>query len=92
MKKQIEEMTLDEKIDKILKYQKRLHHMAVVRAIFSFLTFFVIVVLPIIGILYLGEYITNTLGLSMEEIGETLKRVQSLTELGGLDGLKNFLN
>lgn len=87
----IEEMTLEEKIDELLKYQRRLHHMAIVRAIFSFLIFLVIVVLPIWGFYYLVDYLGETLGLSLAEVGETLGRVKSMTEINGLDGLKNLL-
>jgi len=86
------ELTLEEKVDRILKYQKRIHHLAIVKVVFGFLTFFVIVILPIIGVLYVGDYIANSVGLSMQEIGDTLKRVKDLTDLGGIDGIKSFLN
>lgn len=88
----IEEMTLDQKIDEILKYQRRLHHMAIVRAIFSFVIFLVIVVLPIWGFYYMANYLAEATGLSLAEVGETLTRVKGLTEINGLDSLKNFLN
>lgn len=84
-------MTLEEKVDELLKYQKRLHHMAVIRAVFGFLIFFVIVILPILGFFYLADYLGDTVGLSLTEVGETLKRVQSLTEIGSVEGFKNFL-
>lgn len=88
----VEEMTLDEKVDEILKYQRRLHHMAIIRAIFSFLIFLIIVVLPIVGFYYLADYLSNAVGLTLTEVGETLKRVKSITDISGLDGLKNLLN
>ena len=88
----IEDMNLEEKVDELLKYQRKIHHMAIAKTIFSFLTFFVIVVLPILGVIYLGNYIADSVGLSLQEIGETLKRVRSLTDIGGIDSLKDFLN
>lgn len=89
----IEDMTLEEKVDAILKYQKRLHHMAILKVIFSALTFIILVVLPVIGIYYLSDYIANSVGLSMQEIGETLQRAKSLTDFGeDIDNLKSFLN
>lgn len=87
----LSEMTLEEKIDEILKYQRRLHHMMIARAIFSFLIFLVIVVLPIWGFYYLANYLGDTMGLSLAEVGETLSRVKTMTEFNGLDGLKDFL-
>lgn len=92
MSKKLEEMTLEEKVDVIFKYQKRLHHMAVARAISSFLIFLVIVVLPIWGFYYLANYFTDTMGLNLTEIGETLRGVKGITDLNGLEGLKKFLN
>jgi len=88
----IEDMTLDEKVDAILKYQRRLHHMAIIRAIFSFLIFLIIVVLPIWGFYYLANYLGDAVGLSLTEVGDTLQRVKGITEINGLDGLKNLLN
>lgn len=87
----IAEMTLEEKVDEILKYQRRLHHMAIVRAIFSFLIFLIIVVLPIWGFYYLANYMTDAVGLNLAEIGDTLKGVKDITDLSGLEGLKSLL-
>ena len=87
----LEEMTLEEKIDEILKYQRKLHHAAIVRAVFSFLTFLVLVVLPIAGAFYLADYVADNIGLSMSEIGETLQKVRGVTEINGVDSLKNLI-
>ena len=89
--KKAKDMTLDEKVDEILKYQRRIHHIAVMRVVFSILIFFVIVILPILGFYYLANYLGDAVGLSLTEIGETLKRVKSITDIGGVDTLKNLL-
>ena len=87
----IEEMTLEEKVDELLKYQRKLHHMAIIKAIFSGLTFLILVVLPILGAYYLADYLGNAFGLSLAEIGETLKKVKSITDINGVDSLKSLL-
>lgn len=87
-----EDMTLEEKIDEILVYQRKAHRMAVLHSVFTFLTFFVLIILPIIGAIYIGDYIASSIGLSMQEIGTTLKKVKSITDLGNVDTLKDFLN
>lgn len=84
-------MTLEQKVDELLRYQKKLHHIAIARMVFTFLTFFILVVLPIIGFYYLAEHFKQNIGLSMSEIGDTLKQVKSLTELSSMDGIRNFL-
>ena len=88
----LEEMTLEEKVDELLKYQKRIHHIAVTRTVFSILTFVILVILPIFGFFYLADYLGNAVGLSLTEVGDTLKKVKSITDINGLDGLKNLLN
>jgi predicted nucleic acid-binding Zn ribbon protein len=94
MSKKIEDMTTDEKIDELLKYQRKLHRMAIIKTILSSLTFILLVVLPIAGTIYLGNYILNSLGLSLQEIGDTLGKVKNLTEIGtnGIDNLKELFN
>lgn len=92
MSKKTEDMTLEEKVDEILKVQKHIHRMAIAKTIISTLTFIILVVLPIVGFVYLSEYIFSSVGLSLEEVGDTLRRVHSLTDLGNMDTLKNLLN
>jgi len=89
--RKIERMTLEDKVDELLKYQRRMHHIVVARTVLGVLTFFVLVVLPILGFYFLADYLSDTVGLSLTEIGETLKRVKSITDIGGMDSLKNFL-
>lgn len=84
---EIEEMTLEEKIDEILKYQRKVHKMAIVRAIFSFVIFFVLVILPIWGFYYLAAYFRDNVGINFSEIGETLQRVENVGSANGLSDL-----
>ncbi|MFH0837825.1 MAG: hypothetical protein V1880_00990 [Patescibacteria group bacterium] len=91
MRKKTEDMTLEEKVDAILKYQKSLHRMAIIRSVFGFLIFFVLVVLPIYGVFYLMDYLRNTMGFSFTEIGETLNHIKNITEGGNIESLKNLM-
>jgi|GEM_PF-4757585 len=74
----IEEMTLEEKVDELLVHQRRLQKLAIFRGILSFVTFFVLVILPIWGFYYLVDQLKNTAGFNFTEIGETLKRAENL--------------
>ncbi|MBN2306662.1 hypothetical protein JXD20_01640 [Candidatus Peregrinibacteria bacterium] len=87
----LEEMTLEEKVDELLKYQRKLHYMAILKTVFSFLTFLILVVLPIAGAFYLADYVRDALGLSLTEIGETLRKIKGVTDINGVDSIKNFL-
>ena len=87
----MDEMTLDEKVDEILKYQRRLHHLAIARIVFSFLTFFVLVILPIFGFYYLMEHLRDNIGLNLSELSDTLQKVKEATDIGAVDDLKNLL-
>jgi len=89
LKNKTEHLSMEEKMDLLLKNQQRIKHFAWARLILSFLIFFAIVILPIIGILWIGDYIRDVIGLSAQEVGEILRRVKSLTEF---DALKGFLN
>lgn len=79
-----EPLTLEEKVDKILKYQTRLHHLAVFKAVLSFLIFLILVVLPVFGFYYLSDYIQKKAGMSFTQMEETLMN-------GGWENLKKFI-
>ncbi|PIZ72822.1 hypothetical protein COY07_02875 [Candidatus Peregrinibacteria bacterium CG_4_10_14_0_2_um_filter_43_11] len=53
------ELTSEEKLDQILKYQKRTYRWAVFRGVVSLLFFLIFIILPIIGGLYLADYLKN---------------------------------
>lgn len=88
-KNNTENLSLDEKVDLLLKNQQKLKHFAWARLALSFLIFFAVVILPIIGIYWIGGYITDVIGLTGEEIGETLRKVKSLTEFDSIKGIFN---
>ena len=52
--------TLEEKLDLILKYQKSARRWAIFRGLISFIFFLVFIVLPIIGTIYLVDYIKSS--------------------------------
>ncbi len=87
----IEEMTLEEKVDEILRFQRRAHRMAIVKSMISIALFVVLVIIPLVGFYYWIQDFQENFGMSMTEVGDTLKRVDNITELDGLDSLKNFL-
>ncbi len=53
-------MSLEEKVDKILSYQRSARRWAIFHSVISFLFFFVFVILPIIGSFYLFNYIKSS--------------------------------
>ena len=82
----IEDMTLDEKVDEILKYQRKLHRMAIVRGIISFTLFMVLIVLPLVGFYYWFQNFSANFGMSLSEVSDTLKNAGSLGDLNDLEG------
>lgn len=84
----IEEMTLEEKVDELLKFQRKMHKMAIIRSIFNLLIFFSLVILPIWGYYYMVGYLKDTMGIDFTNIGETLQRAQNI---GSAEGLTDFL-
>ena len=73
-------LTLDEKIDLLLLYEKKQKTYNLVRMIFSILIFFIVVVLPVIGIIWIGDYLKETMGLDPEKFKESLQKIETLTE------------
>lgn len=73
---------LEEKVDQILKYQKRTHHMILVRGVISFILFMVLIVGPIIGTYYLWDFVKANV-----DIGQLTEQYQNLINLGQLDQL-----
>ena len=63
---------MDEKIDRILAYQKKTAQMESFRAIMSFIFFLVFVVLPIVGGFYLYDYMQAN-GISLQSVVEQYK-------------------
>jgi hypothetical protein len=63
---------IEEKLDRILAYQKKTAQMESFRAIMSFIFFLVFVVLPIIGCFYLYDYMQAS-GISLQSVVEQYK-------------------
>jgi len=80
-----ENLTLEEKVDKILKYQTRLYRWQLARSIIAFLLFVIFIVVPIVWIYYWAKSIDLT---------GVIGTVQTLKETGtgSVDKLNELLN
>lgn len=82
--------SIDEKIDKILKYQKTVRHLAIMRAIISFIFFLVFIVFPIVGGFYLFRFVNENVDFSQisgqyKEFYESFEQLKSTSDsLGGI--------
>ena len=95
---------MDEKLDKIIKYQKRVAHMAVFRGVISFIFFLVFIVVPAIGGYYLVKYVKDSGAYSrittqyqdftglVGNLKDTSEKVGDVKDMLSLDGIKNILN
>ena len=79
------ELTLEEKVDKILKYQTRLYRWQLARSIIAFLLFVIFIVVPIIWLYYWVKSIDLT---------GAVETMQTLKETGGgsVDRLNELLD
>lgn len=88
---------IEEKIDKMLKYQKTVRTIAIIRGVFSFIFFMVFIVLPIIGSFYLFRFLRDNvdLGQISGQYAEFITTFDSLKNttgnVGNLDELMNKL-
>jgi len=80
MKKEKPKLNTDEKIDLLLEYQKKTKRYNLIRMIFSILVFLIVVILPVIGIVWLGDYIKETLGLNPNDFKNSLENFQQNLE------------
>ena len=78
----ITKLSLEEKVDKILVYQKSMKRWQMVRTIMSLIVFFILVVLPIMGAFWLADYIKNTIDFG--EVGQTVEGLKGLSDLGNI--------
>ena len=95
---------LEEKVDKILKYQKRASRYAIFRGIISFIFFLVFIVLPIIGGFYLFGYLKekvdfNKISTQYKEFYDTVSvlnqakgQIKDIEKMVTPDSLKNLIN
>lgn len=88
---------IEAKIDKMLKYQKTVRTIAIIRGIFSFIFFMVFIVLPIVGSFYLFRFLQDNVDLSKisgqyVEFIETFDSLKNTAgNVGNLDELMNKL-
>lgn len=85
--------SLNEKIEEILKYQKHTRRVAIVRFIFSLIFFIIFVVLPILGSVYLFQYINEKIDVdaAKQQFFEFQESIENLNQKSKqLDGLTNF--
>jgi predicted nucleic acid-binding Zn ribbon protein len=47
-----ENLTLEEKVDEILKYQRRMYRAQIIKSVINFILFMVFIVLPIVWLIY----------------------------------------
>lgn len=84
-------MTLEEKVNELLLYQRRQRIYAIVRTILYILVFIAVVILPIWGFYFMLDYLRRTAGIDLTQIGDTLKNVKSVSDMGALDSLKSLV-
>ena len=75
------ELTLDEKLDKILHQQKKIRNLQIFRMVFGFVVFLLVVVAPIYGLIWFGNYFTNDLGLDPQLFLDSVGEVDELIQL-----------
>ncbi len=90
--KNLADMTLEEKVDHLLKYQIKMQRYARIKTVLSIITFIVVIVIPIILTIWAGRYLQETLGLTGSEIGEVLRDVKNLTDFGGAENIKGLFS
>ena len=85
-------MTLDEKIDEILKHQRWFYRLSIIRGLISVTLFIILVILPLIGFYFWFQSFQKNFDMSLGDVNDTLQQVKEVTDLSALDELKSFLN
>lgn len=78
------ELTLEEKVDKILKYQTRIYRWQVAKFVIGLVLFIVLVVIPIVWFIYWIK------SMDFSGISETYENAKNTSE--GIESIKDFLN
>ncbi len=73
---------INEKLDKILKYQKHVRRIAIFRGILSFIFFFVFIIAPIIGGFYLVRIFNDKVGVEKvrSQYQDYIKTFEAITK------------
>lgn len=75
-------LTLEEKIDEILRYQKSQRRWTAAKTVSNIVFFVVLVGLPLLGMVYFFNWAKSSLGL---DLGDTRQMVEGLKTLGGTE-------
>ncbi|MFH1012287.1 MAG: hypothetical protein V1760_00925 [Candidatus Peregrinibacteria bacterium] len=78
-------LSTEEKLDLILKYTKGARRWAVLRGVISLLVFIIFVVLPLIGGIYLYQYVKN---IDLDKLQNIQAQFEEFKNLG--EALKQF--
>lgn len=73
-------MTLEEKIDELLRYQKSTRRWNRIKMVINLILVFVLVVLPIWGIIQFFRWSQDNLGFSLQEAQQVLEGLQTVGE------------
>ncbi len=77
------DLTLEEKVDKILEYQKRMYRAQIIKSVINFILFMVLVVLPIVAFYYWVKTI------DFSGVAQTINTLKEST--GGIEKLNEAL-
>ena len=83
-------LTLEEKVDLLLAYQKKAHFWAKVRAVLSIILFFIFIILPIIWSFY---FVRNLVaGMEPGQLDLMIKNIKAVKDLNLADSVSDFQN
>ena len=78
-----ENLTLEEKVDEILRYQRKMYRSQIIKSVINFILFMVFIVLPIVWLFYLLKSVDLT---GVTEAYNNLKGAS-----GGIDKINEAL-
>jgi hypothetical protein len=82
---------IEKKVDKLLRYQRQARFWYIAKLTLQILTIIAIILLPILAYYWVVNWIQESVGLTMQEFGELLNRLRSLTDIeGGFERLKLY--
>lgn len=89
-KKKKAPVTLEEKIDEILRYQKSARNWGIVKALTNVTFFMLFIVLPIVGIFYFFNWAGNELGIDLSQAQQAIEGLKTIGETG--DGFNDSVD
>lgn len=90
-------LTLEEKIDEILRYQKSMQRWARVKTVTNLVFLVIFVALPLVAMVYLFSWAKDSLGLDLSGTREAVEGLRTIGETGNnlndsVGGLLDTLN